>query len=439
MTYFWTEYHFHVTLTPFSGPKLSPLSQVWLLGYLDIIQRLTIETDFTRFGCSVLEEASSIGYNNDKIERLLDNMIKAITKREGGLSMAELNILCRRYEGFRPFDRGSFQTPFWTEPGRSSFPSTKRVPDCIYLVKYCPDEVPYICDIISELRGTLQRSRISGFELEHTHQMLSSMFGEEDEEPEYIVPLDDAWPPLPPPDISTSFSSSLNQSLLSPDISYSSSPFNPSFLSPISSFSLELDLLGRNRSFAEEFENELSKYNASIYSNYTTRAAATVKNDGESLNNDNTVTKHVRRYQAVLPTREFSECSTAGRSTEAGPATPRFNHLHEDENVRTTSFEVAVDRLGVTPTPSSLDLLNDINEQDPAFLRALNAMRGPDLRVGEEAGRLSIAPQNSSLCVENAKSCLTINVRTNTSTTTSTNKKFLSFVSKLPRLRGRTA
>jgi hypothetical protein len=317
------------------------------------------------------------------------------------------------------------------------FHQLRGSPDCIYLVKYCPDEVPYICDIISELRGTLQRSRISGFELEHTHQMLSSMFGEEDEEPEYIVPLDDAWPPLPPPDISTSFSSSLNQSLLSPDISYSSSPFNPSFLSPISSFSLELDLLGRNRSFAEEFENELSKYNASIYSNYTTRAAATVKNDGESLNNDNTVTKHVRRYQAVLPTREFSECSTAGRSTEAGPATPRFNHLHE--NVRTTSFEVAVDRLGVTPTPSSLDLLNDINEQDPAFLRALNAMRGPDLRVGEEAGRLSIAPQNSSLCVENAKSCLTINVRTNTSTTTSTNKKFLSFVSKLPRLRGRTA
>jgi hypothetical protein len=268
------------------------------------------------------------------------------------------------------------------------------------------------------------------------------MLSEEDEEPEYIVPLDDAWPPLPPPDISTSFSSSLNQSLLSPDIGYSSSPFNPSFLSPMSSFGLELDLLGRNRSFAEEFEEELSKCDASIYSiysNYTTTAATAVENDSESLNNDNTVTEHVRRYQAVLPTREFSECSTPGQSTEAGPATPRFNNLHEDEIVRTTSFEVAVDRLGVTPTPSSLDLLNDINEQDPAFLRALNAMRGPDLRVGEAAGRLSIAQQNPSECVENTKSCVTINVRTNTSTTTSTNKKFLSFVSKLPRLRGRTA
>jgi hypothetical protein len=207
----------------------------------------------------------------------------------------------------------------------------------------------------------------------------------------------------------------------------------------MSSFGLDLDLLGRNRSFAEEFEDELSKCDASIYSNYTTTAATAVDNDSESLTNDNTVTEHVRRYQAVLPTREFSECSTAGRSTEAGPATPRFNHLHENESVRTTSFEVAVDRLGVTPTPSSLDLLNDINEQDPAFLRALNAMRGSDLRVGEEAGRLSIAPQNSSISVENAKSCVTINVRTNTSTTTSTNKKFLSFVSKLPRLRGRTA
>jgi hypothetical protein len=124
MTYFWTGYHFHVTLNPFCSSNLSPLSQVWLLGYLDIIQRLTVETDFTRFGCSVLEDAPSIGYNNDKIERLLENMIKSITRREGGLSMAELNILCRRYEGFRPFDRGSFQTPFWIEPGRSS-PLTK--------------------------------------------------------------------------------------------------------------------------------------------------------------------------------------------------------------------------------------------------------------------------------------------------------------------------
>ena len=311
--------------------------------------------------------------------------------------------------------------------------------DYNFLVKFCPDEVPYICDVISELRGTIQRSRISGFELDHTHQMLSGMFGDEDEEPEYIVPKDDAWPPLPPPDISTSFSSSLSQSLLSPDIGFSSSPFNPSFLSPMSSFSLDLDLLDRNRSFAEEFEDELSKYDASIYSNYTTTAAMAMENDGMSLNNDNTVTEHVRIYQAVLPTRQFSEGSTAGRTTEAGQATPRFNHFHEDEIVRTTSFEVAVDRLGITPTPSSLDLLNDINEQDPAFLRALNAMRGPEPRVREEARRQSIAPQNSSVSVESAKSCASFNVGTNTGTTTSTNKRFLSFVSKLPRLRGLTA
>jgi hypothetical protein len=264
------------------------------------------------------------------------------------------------------------------------------------------------------------------------------MFGDENEEPEYIVPKDDAWPPLPPPDISTSFSSSLNQSLLSQDIGFSS-PFNPSFLSPMSSFGLDLDLLGRNRSFAEEFEDELSKYDASIYSNYTTTAATAVENDDDSLNSDNTVAEHVQRYQSVLPARQFSECSTAGRTTETGLATPRFNHLHEDEIVRTTSFEVAVDRLGITPTPSSLDLLNDINEQDPAFLRALNAIRGPEPQPREEASRQSTTPKILSVSVESSKSCASFNVCTNTGTTPSTNKKFFSFVSKLPRLRGRTA
>ena len=60
--YFWTEYHFHITITPFSGPMFSPLSHVWLINYLDIIQNLTVEADLTRFGCCVLKEAPKYGY-----------------------------------------------------------------------------------------------------------------------------------------------------------------------------------------------------------------------------------------------------------------------------------------------------------------------------------------------------------------------------------------
>lgn len=50
MVYFWTEYKFHVTLNPFSGPTFSPLSHVWLQEHLGMVQKLTLEVDLTRFG-----------------------------------------------------------------------------------------------------------------------------------------------------------------------------------------------------------------------------------------------------------------------------------------------------------------------------------------------------------------------------------------------------
>ncbi len=71
LTYFWTEFAFHVSINPFSGPKLSPLSNVWLPKYLDIIQHLTIEVDFTRFGGSALRYAPSFGHDYEKSENIL--------------------------------------------------------------------------------------------------------------------------------------------------------------------------------------------------------------------------------------------------------------------------------------------------------------------------------------------------------------------------------
>jgi hypothetical protein len=101
MTYFWTTYHFHVTLNVFSGPVFSPLSHIWLLNFLDRIQRLTIEVDFTRFGGSSMRLAPSFGHNNDKLEDLLLGLIRGLKERPGRLTMAELNLMCRRYGGFR--------------------------------------------------------------------------------------------------------------------------------------------------------------------------------------------------------------------------------------------------------------------------------------------------------------------------------------------------
>jgi hypothetical protein len=116
MTYFWTKYHFHVTLSPFTGPKFSPLSHVWLVEYLDIIQYLTIEVDLTRFGFSALRVASEFGHDVNKTENLVLGVVIRLLKR-GKATMAELNLMCRRYAGFRPYNSPDNAT-FEFEPGK---------------------------------------------------------------------------------------------------------------------------------------------------------------------------------------------------------------------------------------------------------------------------------------------------------------------------------
>lgn len=104
LTYFWTEYRFHITVNPFSGPKLSPLSHLWLPKYLGIIQYLTIEVDLTRFGGSALRYAPSIGYDCSKLKSLMADLVTGLKERPNKIAMAELILLSRRYIGNRPVD-----------------------------------------------------------------------------------------------------------------------------------------------------------------------------------------------------------------------------------------------------------------------------------------------------------------------------------------------
>jgi len=104
MNYFWTSYHFHVTINVFSGPIFSPLSHVWLLNFLDRIQRLTIEVDLTRLGGSALRLATTFGHKNDKVEKLMQGLFQKLLERPDRLTMTELHLMCRRYGGFRPRD-----------------------------------------------------------------------------------------------------------------------------------------------------------------------------------------------------------------------------------------------------------------------------------------------------------------------------------------------
>ena len=120
MSYFWTEYHFHVTLNPLSGPLLSPLSHIWLYQYLDIIQRLDVELDLTRFGCSALTTGPAFwhGIAEEKVMKLFSKIIMGIVGDRTRLPMTELNLMCRRYKGYRPINK-TYKGDQWSGPGES--------------------------------------------------------------------------------------------------------------------------------------------------------------------------------------------------------------------------------------------------------------------------------------------------------------------------------
>jgi hypothetical protein len=120
LSYFWSNYHFHVTLSLFSGPRFSPLPLFWLPRYLGIVQYLTVEVDFTRFRYNCMKVAPDLGYHMNKEEDLLMNIVEGLSDRDGGVPMAELNLLCRCYEGFYPHQDLDFIKKFGKNPGMSS-------------------------------------------------------------------------------------------------------------------------------------------------------------------------------------------------------------------------------------------------------------------------------------------------------------------------------
>jgi len=72
--------------------------------FVDIVQHLTIEADFTRLGGSVLCSAPEYGYNMEKTEDFMISVVKGLLGGRKRITMAEFNLMGRRYEGSRPID-----------------------------------------------------------------------------------------------------------------------------------------------------------------------------------------------------------------------------------------------------------------------------------------------------------------------------------------------
>jgi hypothetical protein len=105
-TYFWTAYHFHISLSSFTSPNLSKLIMQWLPLYADRIQHLSIELDFTRLGLSNRASASLLATGADKVRNLLEDLVQSLGRRSGR-TMAEIHLMCRRYAGSRPSTHSS--------------------------------------------------------------------------------------------------------------------------------------------------------------------------------------------------------------------------------------------------------------------------------------------------------------------------------------------
>lgn len=197
MTYFWTEYTFHFTLTPFCNAVFTPLSSVWMPTYLDRIQHLAIEIDLTRFGGSALRTARQFGYNMEKMEHLLLDVVNGLVARRG--QMAELIVLCRRFDGIRLVDETD---PSWIEEeshGKLAFFHNLYASFCSSLIttaEYFPRESMKFCNALVNLRGIVKSVRIAGFPLDLTKTLLKTMFGRT-ESLQFIILDDTAWPPTP--------------------------------------------------------------------------------------------------------------------------------------------------------------------------------------------------------------------------------------------------
>lgn len=271
--------------------------------------------------------------------------------------------------------------------------------------RYCPNDILNLCDSLIHLRGILQQCRVSGFPEAYSKELLNSIFRYGIIPPDYIIAEDDAWPFLP----------SRRPTLLLSEPRTSEPP------TPTSMVSMEFGQLKlqHSRSFVEEMEDEMSWYLISPKSsNYAlsprldtpTPAKLQKPDDGSK----SPLKDHVQTYKALLPEMIISEPSifdtTAPSASPATPATllppaapdaspSSITSVTTPGNAdisvtkaepglsvtttvtllpRTPISKSQIPRAFTEPSPRTPNKMNELNEQDPAFIRTVNAMRSLD-------------------------------------------------------------
>ena len=99
LTYYCSQFHFHITYNYFCTPIAAPLVHKWLPLFANKMQYLTVEVDFTLMGGSYENEKCSLTDGQREILWFIRKLVLALRDRSG--TIRSLHVICRRYKGFR--------------------------------------------------------------------------------------------------------------------------------------------------------------------------------------------------------------------------------------------------------------------------------------------------------------------------------------------------
>lgn len=108
---------FHVTISPYVGPRVSPLATTWANLYGPYMDNIAIELDFTKLGFGPLPDASGLLTGMGKFDKLLNDFVQAQLRRSEARPISSLILLCRRFYGQRESEA---DLSFLTSPAEHS-------------------------------------------------------------------------------------------------------------------------------------------------------------------------------------------------------------------------------------------------------------------------------------------------------------------------------
>jgi hypothetical protein len=292
---------------------------------------------------------------------------------------------------------------------------------------------------MTNLRGILQRCRVSGFTLDYTKHILSAAFADGDKEPKFIKPNDCAWPPVSARSVT-----------------------NPSYASSLHPVSEPLGLrLHHSRSFAEEVEEGMKRFSILSSRSIVSHTDGLLEEQRRRDQSNDALTDDTQQYSS---TRESMFSNFTSQNEFESPPDASTPRLQQGEIMCTRTFEVSEGTRTPSPercsTPKSPETLNKLNERDPAFIRTLNAIKtqsqieaneqdpafirsveglrsNPQTEtppiLGEDRPRSFMPSTTTTIQSPAERSALSMSARTN-ETTGIIRRRYLSFVG---RLRGR--